>query len=382
MLQRILRFAGGESIVFNTKARCPLLLVIETQQLPMTVAECCDHAVRLEATTNASLRESWAECLKLRAPGGGSPDASARSAEPEGTTLSLSDKKRELWDAKEKRIAAVSSYSSKPGWTLRSLIVKSNDDVRQEVFVMQLISYLEGIFPKSLTWLKPYEILATGPDSGLLETIVSAQDIDRLKKTAGYTSLLNLYVERYGPVGSEGFNAAQDKFCRSLAGYSVIMYLLLLRDRHNGNLMIDGEGHYFHIDFGFCFGHSTGKQIGGMIEHSPFKLTKEYVELLGGTGSPVYARYCEGVVEAMVAARRHADVLCTLVEISGTKSNFPCFKQTAVAKVVSRLRRRLFADRSEEELRRAFPKVIEEARENRGTHYYDYFQRLQQGYAM
>ena len=50
------------------------------------------------------------------------------------------------------------------------------------------------------------------------------------------------------------------------------MWILELRDRHNGNLMLDEEGHYFHIDFGFCLGHSTGKQIGGLVECSAFKV--------------------------------------------------------------------------------------------------------------
>ena len=88
---------------------------------------------------------------------------------------------------------------------------------------------------------------------------------------------------------------------RSLAAYSVVMYLLLLRDRHNGNLMLDEEGHYFHIDFGFCLGHSTGKGIGGMVESSPFKLTPEYIDVLDGVGSPVYERYCDACVAAIGA---------------------------------------------------------------------------------
>lgn len=363
-LRRILAFPSDESVVFNTKARCPLLLVVEVQQQGYSVADCC---------TVRHLPDGVDAPAAVAAV----PDAPSLPA-----TLTLSEKKKELWEAKEARVRACSPRSALPGWSLASLIIKSNDDVRQEVFVMQLIRYMQGIFPAELTWLRPYHIQATGPDTGLIETITSAEDIDRLKKHDGYTSLRNLFIERYGPPDSEGFRRAQDNFGRSLAGYSIVMWLLLLRDRHNGNLMIDAEGHFFHIDFGFCLGHSTGKQIGGLVESAPWKLTAEYVALLDGVGSSAYQRYCTGCVEAMVAAHEHADVILTMVEIAGTRSKFPCFQKVPLAKVVSRLRKRLFVGKTAEQIRADFPKVIEHAREHRGTYAYDYFQKMQQGYAM
>jgi phosphatidylinositol 4-kinase len=369
-LRKIIAFPDQESIVFNTKARCPLLLVIEVQQQDYTVSDCC--AVR--------------ELPVGEVTGGGesalAPDRAPAEAAAATETLTVSQKKKELWDAKEYRLRACSPRSSLPGWGLASLIIKSNDDVRQEVFIMQLIRYMQSIFPADLTWLRPYHIQATGPDTGLIETITSAEDLDRLKKHPGYTSLRDLFIERYGPPESDGFKQAQDKFAKSLAGYSIVMWLLLLRDRHNGNLMIDSEGHFFHIDFGFCLGHSTGKQIGGMIESAPWKLTAEYVTLLDGVGSEVYQRYCKGCTEAMVAAHQHADVMLTMVEIAGTRSMFPCFHQTPLAKVVSRMRKRLYVGKTDEQVRAEFPKVIEHAREHKGTYYYDYFQKKQQGYAM
>lgn len=44
---------------------------------------------------------------------------------------------------------------------------------------------------------------------------------------------------------------AQDNFMKSLVGYSLASYILQLKDRHNGNLLINHTGHVIHIDFGF-----------------------------------------------------------------------------------------------------------------------------------
>jgi len=65
-------------------------------------------------------------------------------------------------------------------------------------------------------------------------------------------------------------------FVSTLAGYSLITYLLQVKDRHNGNIMIRRDGCLFHIDYGFFMSNAPGKGV-ELERNLPFKLTIDYV---------------------------------------------------------------------------------------------------------
>lgn len=87
-------------------------------------------------------------------------------------------------------------------------------------------------------------------------------------------------------------------------GYSIITYILQIKDRHNGNILLDREGHLIHIDFGFMLSNSPGN-IG--FEAAPFKLPPEYVEVLGGISGEAFLEFRRLFREGFEVARKHCD---------------------------------------------------------------------------
>jgi phosphatidylinositol 4-kinase len=82
--------------------------------------------------------------------------------------------------------------------------------------------------------------------------------------------------------------------------------------RHNGNILLNSEGHLIHIDFGFILSTSP-RNLG--FETSPFKLTPEFVEVMGGLGSDMFEYFKILILKGLIAARKHMDRILNLVEI-------------------------------------------------------------------
>ncbi|KAJ3391802.1 Phosphatidylinositol 4-kinase pik1alpha (PI4-kinase)(PtdIns-4-kinase) [Entophlyctis sp. JEL0112] len=241
--------------------------------------------------------------------------------DPSGLTTAAVFK--ESWDAKCARIRAISPYGHNPSWKMISVIVKSGSDLRQEVLALQIIKEMQRIWKEENipVWVHYYRVLVTSKDGGLVETIQNAISIHSIKKQ-GYSNNLNApgvaytlydhFIQEFGAPASKKFLKAQDAFMRSLAGYSIVCYLLQIKDRHNGNILIDKDGHTIHIDFGFMLSNSPGNMG---FELAPFKLPQEFVDILGGTRSLKFQQYRTLCRDAFIALRKRWDLIVGLVEI-------------------------------------------------------------------
>ncbi|TGJ81002.1 hypothetical protein E0Z10_g7750 [Xylaria hypoxylon] len=268
----------------------------------------------------------------------------------------------EAWGVKKERIRKTSPYGWMKNWDLVSVIVKTGSDLRQEAFACQLIQVCHRIWVDAgvPVWVKLMQILVTGESSGLIETITNGVSLHSLKRSLTLSSidsgvnprrrfatLKDHWVKTFGKPDSDPYKSAVDAFKRSLAAYSMIQYILQLKDRHNGNVLIDNEGHIIHIDFGFMLSNSPGS-VG--FEAAPFKLTQEYVDVLGGVGSPDFEDYKTLCKQAFQALRRSADNIIDLVSMMGRDSKMPCYS-AGIVQTTAALRQRfqlhLSADEAE-----------------------------------
>uniref|UniRef100_A0A7S1UDQ2 PI3K/PI4K catalytic domain-containing protein n=1 Tax=Phaeomonas parva TaxID=124430 RepID=A0A7S1UDQ2_9STRA len=283
---------------------------------------------------------------------------------------------------KRSRIFQESPFKDTPGWDLVSVIFKSNDDLRQEVFVMQLITFYRAAWMSARCniWIFTYRILSTSQNTGAIQVVPNAISLDGLKKSEAYPgTLLGHFQETYGS-SPEALATARSAFAHSLAGYSLLQYLLLIKDRHNGNILLDAVGHIVHIDFGFVFGIAPGKAF-SMELSCPWKLTPEYVEVLGEPDDPVFQEYRQALIDGLKVARRHADTVECLTEIMAFRSRFPCFEYSGSVAPLRKFRQRLRLDISDDEVPALVDSLIYKSMHHKGTIWYDKFQTWSNGIA-
>jgi phosphatidylinositol 4-kinase len=145
--------------------------------------------------------------------------------------------------------------------------------------------------------------------------------------------------------------------------------------------MLDRSGHVIHIDFGFMLSNSPGGNWGW--ESAPFKLTAEYVAVMGGVSSDLFAYFRMLVTRGFLEARAHVDEFCALVAVHANTSRMPCFSGPAgigAGAAVDAMRARFAMHlRSESEVEKFVDQLIDNSINNYRTRQYDRFQKIVSG---
>eukprot|EP01128_Nolandella_sp_AFSM9_P013031 TRINITY_DN990_c0_g1_i2.p1 TRINITY_DN990_c0_g1~~TRINITY_DN990_c0_g1_i2.p1 ORF type:complete len:586 (+),score=119.02 TRINITY_DN990_c0_g1_i2:1391-3148(+) len=405
---KILRIPSSESLALNSRDRVPYLLLLEVSNslpvlqpsTPSTAgtlnvfdedgAKTPDHP--LSASVDSSSKDTLADSSPFNLSLNDDDDGQVKTkitsefkiiddwveveVEPAAPIL---DKAFGLdWPARKEKVRSASPMGEEPGWDLISVIVKSGDDLRQEQLAMQIIMVVDEVFTNAglPLWLNPYLVLATSGDAGLIETVHDASSVDGLKKSLGFDTLSTYFVDAYGPANTPKHTAAITNFVHSLAAYSLVCYLLQIKDRHNGNIMLTREGHVIHIDYGFILNRSVGNL---KFESAPFKLPLEFVDLMGGKESDLFTMFTHLMYAGFIELRKHHHKILFLVEAMKHCGNgaLACF--AAADDALDGLRERFQLDKSEDELIAVVDDLVSQSMGNWSTGVYDRFQTWQNG---
>jgi len=133
----------------------------------------------------------------------------------------------------------------------------------------------------------PTSALFTGNDDiGMLVVVTNSMTIAKIQKAhEGALSefkedVLYRWLTSHNKKPQE-FETAIENFTYSCAGYCVATYVLGIGDRHNDNIMLKEDGHFFHIDFGHFLGNFK-KFLGISRERFPLVFTPDMAYVIIG----------------------------------------------------------------------------------------------------
>lgn len=203
------------------------------------------------------------------------------------------------------------------------LMFKNGDDLRQDMLTVQLIRVMDNLWKNEGLDLRmtPYGVVSTGKDLGVIEAVRDCHTIMDIQQQHGIRAAVQMdSLGLYNWIISHNkdrVDQAIDNFTRSCAGYCVATFILGIKDRHSGNIMVRTNGQVFHIDFGHFLNHRK-KKFGINRERVPFVLTQDFIKVIAqGSDQPTkhkdFKKFQQLCCEAYFIIRKNAYLFINLV---------------------------------------------------------------------
>lgn len=303
------------------------------------------------------------------------------------------------------------------------LMLKVGDDLRQDALIIQLLRVMDVIWKKEGLDMKMmlYDCVSTGNERGLLQVVQNSStlasiildktDHEAIKNSVGGSApaehLERLKKMRQGSISRKVGSAMRaltdfshlkewiwtqvcidlpnvleenneferknelerriNNFVISCAAYCVASYVLGLGDRHNDNLMMTREGHFFHIDFGHILGNFKSK-LGIKRERAPFIFTPAMKEVI----DEKYDDFATLCCDCYNILRENASLIVSLVSLA-----IPCnLPELREEKDVLWIYDKLLLGVTDEEAAMHFKEELETSLRTVGTRVNDSFHML------
>ena len=140
--------------------------------------------------------------------------------------------------------------------------------------------------------------------------------------------------------------------------------------------MIDIQGRIIHIDFGFILGISPGN-VG--FENAPFKLTKEYINLLDGINSEPFNYFLTLLTQGFLELRKYFNNFVKILEINGKNSDMPCFIGKDINIILRDFIGRFHLEKKDEEIKELMNNLVKDSINSWRTYQYDIYQQITNG---
>ncbi|KAJ6229788.1 pi-3 kinase [Anaeramoeba flamelloides] len=263
-----------------------------------------------------------------------------------------------------------------------SVLFKSGDDLRQDILTLQMIGIMDKLWKQEGLDLRlnPYKVIATGDEVGMLEVVLKSETVAKVQGQAGggataafkTTYMVNWLAKMNNT--EEKMKYAVENFIYSTAGYIVATYVLGIGDRHSDNVMIQKDGHLFHIDFGHFLGNYK-KKFGFKRERAPFVFTPAYAAVMGGKGAKDYKRFVDISCRAYNIIRKKADVFINLFALM-LSTGIPELQKMSD---IYYLRDAFMLDLDDEKAAEEFAKLIDQSLGTKTTRVNDFFHLAKHG---